>query len=90
LLGNLSFLSHLLTEKSFLHEPVRGWITQLKFAHKGQAYWCTPVIPALRRLRQEDCEFWASLGYITYRKEKKKINQPRLHLQTRPVVGRRL
>jgi hypothetical protein len=23
--------------------------------------WCTPVIPALGRLRQEDCEFEASL-----------------------------
>jgi hypothetical protein len=23
-----------------------------------------PVIPALRRLRQEDCKFEASLGYI--------------------------
>jgi hypothetical protein len=23
-----------------------------------------PVIPALRRLKQEDCEFKASLGYI--------------------------
>jgi hypothetical protein len=26
--------------------------------------WCTPIIPALRRLRHEDCEFKASLGYI--------------------------
>jgi hypothetical protein len=24
----------------------------------------TPLIPALRRLKQEDCEFQASLGYI--------------------------
>jgi hypothetical protein len=29
---------------------------------KSQTCWCTPVIPALRRLRQEDCKFEASLG----------------------------
>jgi hypothetical protein len=27
-------------------------------------YWCTPVIPALRRWKQEDCKFGVSLGYI--------------------------
>jgi hypothetical protein len=26
-------------------------------------WWCILVIPALRRLRQEDCEFEDSLGY---------------------------
>jgi hypothetical protein len=26
--------------------------------------WYTPVVPALRRLRQENCEFQASLDYI--------------------------
>jgi hypothetical protein len=26
--------------------------------------WCTPVIPAFGRLRQEDYEFKAGLGYI--------------------------
>jgi hypothetical protein len=29
-----------------------------------QACWFTPVIPGLRRLRQENHEFQASLGYI--------------------------
>jgi hypothetical protein len=29
----------------------------------GQVYWCTSVIPALVRLRQEDSEFKASLSY---------------------------
>jgi hypothetical protein len=29
-----------------------------------QAWWHAPVIPALRRLRQEDHKFEASLGYI--------------------------
>jgi hypothetical protein len=28
------------------------------------AWWCMSVIPALGRLRQEDHEFKASLGYI--------------------------
>jgi hypothetical protein len=27
-------------------------------------WWGTPVIPALRRMRQEDGEFQASLGYV--------------------------
>jgi hypothetical protein len=33
-----------------------------------------PVIPVLRRLRLEDCEFQENLGYITrtYLKKKKK------------------
>jgi hypothetical protein len=28
------------------------------------AWWCTPVIPAFGRQRQEDGEFKTSLGYI--------------------------
>jgi hypothetical protein len=32
--------------------------------------WHRPVIPALRRLRQEGCEFEDSLGYICLQKEK--------------------
>jgi hypothetical protein len=28
---------------------------------------CTSAFPALRRLRQENCEFEANLGYIVYR-----------------------
>jgi hypothetical protein len=31
----------------------------------GTATRCTPIIPALRRLKQEDLKFEASLGYIT-------------------------
>jgi hypothetical protein len=31
----------------------------------SQAWWCTPILPALRRLRQEDWKFKDSLGYIT-------------------------
>jgi hypothetical protein len=29
----------------------------------GWVSWCTPVIPALRRLRQKDLDFKTSLGY---------------------------
>jgi hypothetical protein len=34
-----------------------------KESPKTLAWWCTPVIPALRRLRWKDREFEASLGY---------------------------
>lgn len=30
----------------------------------NQAWWCTPVIPTLRRLRQEDFKFMARLGQL--------------------------
>jgi hypothetical protein len=30
-------------------------------------WWCTPVIPALRRLRQEDWEFQTSLDKVVRR-----------------------
>jgi hypothetical protein len=32
--------------------------------HGSLAWWCTPESQLLRRLRQENCEFKASLGYI--------------------------
>jgi hypothetical protein len=35
----------------------------LKSRMTSLAWWCTAVIPALRRLRQEDLRFEASLGY---------------------------
>lgn len=32
---------------------------------KSQAWWLMPIIPALKRLRQEDChKFKVKLGYI--------------------------
>jgi hypothetical protein len=34
-----------------------------------QAWWLMPVIPALGRLRQEDHEFKASLGYLEILRE---------------------
>jgi hypothetical protein len=43
----------------------------------SQAWWYTPVIPALGRLRQEDHDFEASLGYRRTRclkKTKMRVN----------------
>jgi hypothetical protein len=52
---------------------------------ENQAWWYTPVIPKLRRLRQEDSEFKASLGYIRSLKKKKKRNRRRRRMQSRTV-----
>jgi hypothetical protein len=41
-------------------------------SHCHQEWWCIPVIPALRRLRQEDCKFEVSLNYIDTISRKKK------------------
>jgi hypothetical protein len=35
-----------------------------KIRTKSQVWWGMPIIPALRRQRQKDLEFQASLGYI--------------------------
>jgi hypothetical protein len=40
-------------ESPLLIKPLKYWV-----------WWSTPVIPALGRLRLEDWEFQASLGYI--------------------------
>jgi hypothetical protein len=36
-------------------------------------WWCTPIIPALKRVRQEDLEFYTNLGYKTNKKRKHPI-----------------
>jgi hypothetical protein len=47
----------------------------------SQVWWYTPVIPALRSLEEEDCEFKPSLGYITLPCLKSKIKH--LHRDSR-------
>jgi hypothetical protein len=46
---------------------------------QGQAWWNMPIIPALRRLRQEHLESHASLGYTVRpslkKKQKKRKNK---------------
>jgi hypothetical protein len=46
----------------------------------GQVWWYMPVIPALRRWRQEDREFQTNLGYMArpYLKKKQKTLSVRL------------
>jgi hypothetical protein len=36
----------------------------LRIVERSLAWWHMPLIPALRRLRQEDREFPVNLGYI--------------------------
>lgn len=40
-----------------------AWV-QLPILHKNEALWCTLVIPALGRWRQEEQKFKIILGYI--------------------------
>jgi hypothetical protein len=44
--------------------------------------WLVPVIPALRRMRREDDEFQASLGYIVRPCLKKKKKSPKTLLDS--------
>jgi hypothetical protein len=48
-------------EHSSVSDPCFYSKMQIKFVI--WAWWCVPVIPALRRLRHEDLEFKASWGY---------------------------
>jgi hypothetical protein len=45
-------------------DPSAQWGHDPHFRTWSRAWRCTPVIPALRRQRQEDPEFQASLGYF--------------------------
>jgi hypothetical protein len=45
-------------------DPPCSGILSNKNEVRCEAWWCIPVIPALRKLRQKDCEFKARLGYI--------------------------
>jgi hypothetical protein len=44
----------------------QGWIPSLERSEASWVWWYTPVIPVLGRLRQDDCEFKASLSYIVW------------------------
>jgi hypothetical protein len=54
----LSFLPIFSLESVLSHHPPKKGRCPLELA-----WWCTAVIPALRKLRQEDCEFKAILDY---------------------------
>lgn len=47
---------------------------------KNTAWWPSPIIPALRKLRQEGHEFKTNLGYMV------KLLQPKKYLAYRPRV----
>jgi hypothetical protein len=66
-------------EKSIEKRQFIGKETQMISIHeKVLKGWCMPMwIPALRRQRQEDCEFKASLDYDTLsQKQKQKQKNP--------------
>jgi hypothetical protein len=46
----------------------------------NQAWWHTPIIPALRKLRQEYCEFEARQGYMVrpVSKNKKRLRETKI------------
>jgi hypothetical protein len=53
-------------EKKIYHYPGLQYLVKYSIISKGKArHGVHPVILALRRQRKEDCEFKASLGYIT-------------------------
>jgi hypothetical protein len=55
--------------------PLSPQLTHLQsnLEDAGRVWWCTPVILALRRLRQEDGEFQATLCYTARPYLKKKV-----------------
>jgi hypothetical protein len=56
-------------------------VSCLQWENGGPCWWCTPVITALRRLRQQDCEFQVSLYYIGRPYLEKKENKLVIELE---------
>jgi hypothetical protein len=54
--------------------PIKKIIFQLKI-REIQVWWLTSLIPALRKLRKEDEEFEASLGYTLMQLASKQTNK---------------
>jgi hypothetical protein len=68
------------------------WDNRTRTLARHQAWWYVPVIPALRRQKQEDSKFKTSLGYKTkpylqkIQKKKKTLARAYLYSQSVQVV----
>jgi hypothetical protein len=60
----IEFLLHADTMLCSHEWPLYLWWSFDQRGYLDWVWWHTPVIPALKRLKQEDWEFKASLGYI--------------------------
>jgi hypothetical protein len=68
----------------FLSANTQAHIFCCKSAHAGWAWLCTPVIPALGRLRQEEVEFEARLDYLRACLKKHILSSPSGVLEPQP------
>jgi hypothetical protein len=61
----------------------------MKNVYRGWAWWHTPVIIALKRLRHEDHDFEASLDYILRPKERKEGREREIEKKRNREKGRK-